>query len=408
MLIIAAAFAVAGMANATDYTVYKLADPAPQKPDSAGFVFTDIVALPTTPVKNQAKSGTCWAFSGVTTLEEDLLRRGKGEFDLSEMFIVRNAYLEKAKKYLRTNGKINFGQGGEYEDVLGMTAKYGAIPEEVYHGINYGETNHSHAEVSAALKAYLDAVMNAGLRSRKLSPAWEEGYNGILDAYFGKVPETFTYKGKTYTPKSFAKEIGLEPEKFVQYTSFTHHPFYEPCALELSDNWQWATSNNVPLADLQRIVDYALDHGYTVFWGADVSEGGFKWANGFAVNPAEKKEDEMTGSELARWVKLSDREKSAALYNIKNGPVPEKTVTQEMRQEGFDNYQTTDDHGMAIVGYAKDQKGNKYYKVKNSWDNKQIYGGFFYVSVPYFLEKTMNIGLREEGVPADIAKKFKK
>lgn len=376
------------------------------KLDSLGFKFTDVKILPTTPVKDQNKSGTCWSFSGISTLEEDLLRRGKGEHDLSEMFVVRNAYIDKAKKYIRTNGKINFAQGGSFEDVLEMTRKYGAMPEEVYSGLNYGEKKHSHYEMADALEAYLNAVLKNGLRTKQLSEAWLKGFTAILDTYLGQVPETFTYKGKTYTPQSYAKAIGLEPDNFQVFTSFNHHPFYQEFALEIPDNWQWSKSWNVPVEDLEAITDYALNNGYTVSWGADVSEGGFKWVNGFAINPAEKDEKDMTDSELARWVKLSDKDRANKRFEI-NGPVKEKVVTQEMRQKGFDNYQTTDDHGMAIIGIAKDQKGNKFYKVKNSWDTNQIYDGYFYVSVPYFLEKTLTIGLRKEGVPAAIAKKLK-
>ena len=362
--------------------------------------------IPTTSVKDQNKSGTCWAFSGISTLEDDLLRRGKGEYDLSEMFVARNAYIDKAKKYMRTNGTINFAQGGSFEDVLEMTRRYGAMPEEAYAGLNYGVNKHSLYEMAEALKSYLDAVMRNGQRTKKLTTAWLPGFIGILDAYLGPVPENFTYKGKTYTPLSFAREIGIEPDNFEIFTSYTHHPFYEKFALEIPDNWQWSESVNVPMEDLQAITDNALDKGYTVFWGADVSEGGFKWTEGFAVNPAEKEQKDMTDSELSRWVKLSDKDRANERFKIK-GPVKEKEVTQEMRQQAFDNYETTDDHGMVIVGYATDQEGNKFYKVKNSWDTNQVYDGYFYVSVPYFLEKTLNIGVRKEAIPSAIAKKIK-
>lgn len=404
-ILIATSILTAIGVQATDYTLWNAADPQ-AKADSAGYKFTMIKDIPTTSVKNQNKSGTCWAFSGVSTLEDDILRRGKGEVDLSEMYIVRNAYIDKAKKYIRTNGNVNFAQGGSFEDVLEMTRRYGAMPEEAYAGLNYGETKHSHYEMEAALKGYLDGVMKNGMRTKKLTTAWLPGFTAILDSYLGKVPENFTYKGKNYTAQSFAKELGIEPNNFMVFTSYTHHPFYEKFALEIPDNWLWSESINVPLADLEAITDNALNNGYTVFWGADVSEPGFKWANGIAINPADKDEKDMTDSELARWVKLSDKEKETERYKT-NGPTKEKTVTQDMRQQGFDNYQTTDDHGMVIVGIAKDQKGNKFYKVKNSWDTKHIYNGFFYVSAPYFLEKTMNIAVRKEGVPSSIAKKIK-
>lgn len=406
MLLIAGVLAITGMANATYFQAPELDDPQVVNPDSTGFKFTDVKIIPTTSVKDQNKSGTCWAFSGISTLEDDLLRRGKGEYDLSEMFVARNAYIDKAKKYMRTNGTINFAQGGSFEDVLEMTCRYGAMPEEAYAGLNYGEKKHSHYEMAEALKSYLDAVMRNGQRTKKLTTAWLPGFIGILDAYLGPVPENFTYKGKTYTPQSFAREIGIEPDNFEIFTSYTHHPFYEKFALEIPDNWQWSESVNVPMEDLQAITDNALDKGYTVFWGADVSEGGFKWTEGFAVNPAEKEQKDMTDSELSRWVKLSDKDRANERFKIK-GPVKEKEVTQEMRQQAFDNYETTDDHGMVIVGYVTDQEGNKFYKVKNSWDTNQVYDGYFYVSVPYFLEKTLNIGVRKEAIPSAIAKKIK-
>lgn len=404
-ILLGAAVLMGLTANATHFEAPASAEPV--NPDSTGFKFTDVKIIPTTPVKDQNKSGTCWAFSGISTLEDDLLRRGKGELDLSEMFIVRNAYIDKAKKYMRTNGKINFAQGGSFYDVLEMTRLYGAMPEEAYDGLNYGEKKHSHYEMAAALKAYLDAVMANGQRTSKLTTAWLPGFVGILDAYLGKLPETFTYNGKTYTPQSFAKEVGVEPKNFEIFTSYTHHPFYENFALEIPDNWLWSECMNVPMEDMLAITDNALDKGYTVFWAADVSEGGFKWANGYAVNPEEKTDKDMSDAEVARWTKLSDKDREKEKFEIK-GPVKEKTVTQEMRQNSFDNYETTDDHGMVIVGYATDQEGNKYYKVKNSWDTNQLYDGFFYVSVPFFLEKTLNIGVRKEAVPSAIAKKIKK
>lgn len=405
--LIAGAFLLcAPFANAT-YFMAPAGEPEIENPDSTGFKFTDIKVLKTTPVKDQNKSGTCWAFSGISTLEEDVLRKGGPELDLSEMFLVRNAYIDKAKKYMRLNGKINFAQGGSFGDVYTLTSLYGAMPEEAYTGLNYGEPKHSHYELADAMTAYLNAVLERGTKNNKLTTAWLPGFIGILDAYLGKVPETFSYNGKTYTPLSFAKEMGIEPEKFETYTSYTHHPFYQSFALEIPDNWQWLECINVPMEDLQAIVDNALDNGYTVGWAADVSEGAFKWTKGYAVLPAEKTEKDMTDTELSRWVKLSDKDREKSRFDIK-GPVKEKTVTQESRQQTFDNFETTDDHGMVIVGTATDQEGNKYYKVKNSWDTNQIYDGFFYVSVPYFLEKTLNVSVREEAVPKAVKTKLKK
>lgn len=382
------------------------AEPKIENPDSTGFKFTDVKINRTGSVKDQNKSGTCWAFSGLSTLEDNVMRKGGPELDISEMYLVRNAYIDKAKKFMRMNGQINFAQGGSWADVLDMTRLYGAMPEEAYTGLNYGEEKHSHYEMAEALEAYLRAVLSRGTKNKKLSTAWLPGFVGILDAYLGKVPETFTYNGKTYTPTQWAAEMGLEPENFINVTSYTHHPFYESFALEIPDNWAWSKSMNVPMDEMQRIVDYALDKGWTVMWAADVSEGGFKWNKGYALLPDDKDKKDMTDTELSRWVKLSDKDRESSKYDIK-GPVKEKTVTQESRQKTFDNFETTDDHGMVIVGTATDQEGNKFYKVKNSWDTNQLYDGYLYVSMPFFLEKTLGVGVHKDAIPADIKKKFK-
>ena len=382
------------------------AEPKIENPDSTGFKFTDVKINRTGSVKDQNKSGTCWAFSGLSTLEDNVMRKGGPELDISEMYLVRNAYIDKAKKFMRMNGQINFAQGGSWADVLDMTRLYGAMPEEAYTGLNYGEEKHSHYEMAEALEAYLRAVLSRGTKNKKLSTAWLPGFVGILDAYLGKVPETFTYNGKTYTPTQWAAEMGLEPDNFINVTSYTHHPFYESFALEIPDNWAWSKSMNVPMDEMQRIVDYALDKGWTVMWAADVSEGGFKWNKGYALLPDDKDKKDMTDTELSRWVKLSDKDRESSKYDIK-GPVKEKTVTQESRQKTFDNFETTDDHGMVIVGTATDQEGNKYYKVKNSWDTNQLYDGYLYVSMPYFMAKTIGVGVHRDAVPASIAKKFK-
>ncbi len=382
------------------------AEPEVVNPDSTGFTFTDVKINKTGSVKDQNKSGTCWAFSGVSTLEDNVLRKGGPELDISEMFIVRHAYIDKAKKFMRMNGNITFAQGGSWGDVLNMTMQYGAMPEEAYTGLNYGEAKHSHYEMAEAMEAYLRAVLNRGQKNSKLTDAWLPGLIGILDAYLGPLPESFTYKGKTYTPQSWAKEMGLEPENFVNITSYTHHPFYESFILEIPDNWAWTRSMNVPMEEMQRIVDNALDKGWTVMWAADVSEGGFKWTKGYALLPDDKDTKDMTDTELSRWVKLSDKDRADAKFDIK-GPIKEKSVSQESRQKTFDNFETTDDHGMVIVGTATDQEGNKYYKVKNSWDTNQIYDGYLYVSMPFFLEKTLGVGVHKDAIPADINKKCK-
>lgn len=403
-ILFAALAAAMALPAAASFREAPAAETQPENPDSTGFVFTDLKIIKTTPVKDQNKSGTCWSFAGTSMLEEEVLRKGGKELDLSEMFCVRNNYIDKAIKYVRTDGKINFAQGGSFADVFEAASQYGVIPEEAYNGLNYGEDKHMHYEMAGALQAYLDAILKNN--NKRLSTAWLDGYIGILDAYLGKVPEKFTYEGKTYTPKEFAKAIGIAPENYISVTSFTHHPFYENFPIEVADNWRWAESLNVPLDDLKKIIDNALENGYTVGWGADVSEGGFKWAKGFCVLPEPKKEGDMDGTELARWVKLSDKERENSQFDIK-GPVKEKTVTQESRQDAFERKETTDDHAMVLVGTAVDQEGNRYYKVKNSWDTNQIYDGYFYVSEPFVLEKTMNIMVDKAALPKDIAKKCK-
>ena len=369
---------------------------------TGGFKFTDVKTVKTTPVKDQNKSGTCWSFSGISFLEDEILRKTGKEVDLSEMFVVRHCYNDKADKYIRMNGTINFAQGGSTLDVPYVMVNYGLVPEEAYKGIEYGAEKHEHAELSDAFTAFVKSI-NA---NKQKSPAWKKAFNGMLDAYFGELPATFEYEGKTYTPQSYAESLGLKAEDYIPVTSFTHHPFYQPFAVEVADNWLWEKYHNVPMEEMKAIVDNAIDNGYSVAWAADVSEPGFKWVNGYAVIPKKKTADDLSGTELARWVKLSDREREAEANKI-DGPTEEITVTQELRQEMFDKQETTDDHGMVIVGKAVDQKGNKYYKVKNSWDTNQVYDGFFYVSEPYFLAKTLDILVNREAIPAEIAQKMK-
>ena len=390
---------MAAMAPACAFGTYMMApamDEPVADPDSTGFVFTDVRVLPTTPVKDQNKTGTCWAFSGISHMEEDVLRQGGPELDLSEMFVVRNCYIDKAKKYVRTGGKINFAQGGGFADVLHSLREYGAMPESAYSGLNYGEDKHSHYEMANALEAYLNQIIKNP--NKRLSTAWLRGFEGILDAYLGEVPETFVYEGKTYTPKEFAKAMKLDADNFTSVTSYTHHPFYTYFPLEIADNWLWASSYNLPMEEMKQMVDNALEKGYTVAWAADVSEPTFKWREGVAVLPAERTEADMDGTELSRWVTLSDADREKEKNKV-TGPVKERTITQEDRQRTFDNWETTDDHGMVIVGTATDQEGNRYYKVKNSWDTNQIYGGYLYVSEPYFLEKTLAVLVNNDVLP---------
>ena len=377
--------------------------PADTAATDTAFVFTDIITLPTTSVKDQNKSGTCWCFAGTSFFENEIRRLGGDSLDLSEMFTVRHCYADKADRFVRMYGQMNFAPGGSLLDVPYVWKHYGAVPEEVYRGLEYGEDKHVHGELDAVLDAYVKAV--ARKPTKKVSTAWKKGVDGVLDAYFGELPATFEYKGKTYTPQSYAASLPIKLDDYVALTSFTHHPFYEQFVFEVPDNWLWGQYWNLPLDEFKAVVDNALENGFRLVWAADVSEGGFKWTDGVALMPKGKSEGDMDGTELARWVKLSDKERANSRYDFK-APVEEIEVTQELRQQMFDNQETTDDHGMEIVGVAKDQKGNRYYKVKNSWDTNQVYDGFFYVSEPYFKAKTVNILVHRDAIPKAIAKKL--
>lgn len=385
--------AVAAMTLAPAYA----AAPADSVPADTAFVFTDIISLPSTSVKDQNKSGTCWCFAGTSFFENEIRRNGGDSLDISEMYTVRRCYEDKAEKFVRMYGAMNFAPGGSILDVPYVWERYGAMPEEAYSGLEYGEKKHVHGELDAAIEAYVKAVVSNP--NKKISTAWKRGLQGILDAYFGPVPETFEYQGRTYTPQSYAASLPLTVGDYVPVTSFTHHPFYTAFAVEVPDNWLWGSYYNVPMEEMKSIVDNSLEQGHTLVWAADVSEGGFKWRDGVAVMPVERSEDDMDGTELSRWVKLSDSERANSRFDFK-GPVEEMEITQELRQQMFDNQETTDDHGMEIVGTAVDQKGNRYYKVKNSWDTNQVYDGYFYVSEPYFLAKTLNIYVHRDAIPA--------
>ncbi len=378
-------------------------DNAQEKKSDSGYVFTMVKQLPATSVKNQYRSGTCWSYSAISFLESELLRTGKDTFNLSEMFCVRNAYSDKASLYIRFNGKHNFSGGGAAHDVTSVLRNYGMVPDEAYSGMTINEPNPVHAEMDAVLSADVEAVIKNG--NKKLTPVWHQAFDGLLDAYLGKVPEKFTYKGKDYSPKSFADMLGLNPDDYVELSSYTHHPFYSKFILEVPDNWEMGEVYNVPVDDLIRVIDNSFENGYTVVWGADVSEKGFSWKNGVAVVP-DKNATEVAGMESAKWSKLSDADKDKLLYKF-DKPLPEKKITQEMRQIEFDNYQTTDDHGMHFTGIAKDQNGAKYYLVKNSWGTEgSPYKGYFYASEAYVRLKTMDLMVHKNAIPKDIRKKL--
>lgn len=366
------------------------------------YTFADLKVIPSTSVKNQNRSSTCWSFSGMAFLESELLRMGKPSVDLSPMFVVRNIYTMKADRYVRFNGTNNFGPGGSFFDVLEAIKRFGIVPMDVYQGLNYGEESHVHGEVDAVTKAFLDALIKNP--NRKLSTAWKNAFNGILDAYFGQAPQNFTYNGKSFTPETFAKYLEINPDDYVVITSFNHHPFYQKFVLELPDNWIHGEAYNVTLADFDRIIEYAIDNGFPVAWASDVSDKGFNWSIGVAIVP-DFDDMENAGSDKDRWTLLSNKEKEKTLYSFEK-PVKEMVITQDIRQIAFDSYQTTDDHGMVLVGKATDQLGNTFYKVKNSWGADGKYQGYFYASKAFVLYKSTNIMVNKKAIPADLLKKL--
>ena len=367
-----------------------------------GYGFVTVKELGITPVKNQNRSGTCWSYSGVALLESELLRTGKGEYDLSEMFVVNKSYIDKADKYVRLHGFLNYAQGGSFEDVLYAFKHYGAVPQEVYQGLNYGDTVNVHGEIEKSSLAFLKAI--TGNPNGKLSPVWKVAHKAIIDTYLGEIPETFSYKGNEYTPKSFGESLGLNIDDYVSLTSYTHEPFYSPFAIEVQDNWRWAISYNLPLDELMQVFDNAINTGYTIAWATDVSEKGFT-RDGVAVMP-DVEYQETKGSDQDHWVGLNRTEKDAKIRDLIKSPCREIEVTQELRQKAYDNYETTDDHGMQIYGIAKDNTGKKYYMVKNSWGTDSKYKGIWYASESFVAYKTMTIVVHKDALPKGIKSKL--
>ena len=370
----------------------------------SGYQFTLIKEIPCTSVKDQYRSGTCWSFSGLGFLEAEMLRLGKPTVDLSEMFVVYHSFSDKAVKYVRLHGNLNFGAGGAFHDVTNVIKKYGIVPEEVYRGLNYGEEKHVHGELDRVLLDNVKAVVENP--NKKLTTAWNEVFNSTLDTYFGDLPKTFNYQGKEFTPQSFAHDfVGLNMDDYVEITSFTHHPFYSKFIIEIPDNWSWDEVYNVPLNEMEEIIDNSINTGYTIAWAADVSEKGFSTSQkGVAIIPVADTTN-MTNAEITKWEKETEKERNEELYKLAK-PGKEKVITQELRQMDFDNYQTTDDHGMLIVGTAKDEAGNMYYKVKNSWGDYNKYDGYFYASKPFVAYKTTSIMVHKDAIPKNIRKKM--
>lgn len=355
------------------------------------YKFTVVKNIDATAVQNQNQTGTCWSFSGLSFFESELIRMGKGkDFNLSEMFVARKAYPLKADNYVRMHGRTNMGEGGGFPDVIQVIRKYGMVPEEAYTGKKNPKDQHNHSMLEATVKAILATA--ADDKNTKID--FEAVHNTVestCDAYLGKVPEKFSYKGKDYTPKTYAEATGINPDDYVFLTSFTHHNFYSKFALEVPDNWNWELMNNIPLNELQEVMQYAITNGFTFAWAADVSEKGFRFKDGLAIVP-ETPITEMTDEQKAEMVKK---------------PQTQLIITQSIRQQAFDNYETQDDHGMHIVGMVKDQNNTPYYIVKNSWGkDRNECDGYFYASESYVLYKTTSIMLHKKALPPAIAKKL--
>ena len=370
-----------------------------------GFEFTVVKENPITSIKNQNRAGTCWCYSSLAFIESELLRMGKGEYDLSEMYLVHNTYLDRADKAVRTHGDASFSQGGSFYDVIYGMEHFGLVPEaEMRPGVMYGDTLSNHNELSAVSDAIVEAIAKGKHRSLQTGvdgqPLWKKAIEAVHDIYIGERPEKFTYNGVEYTPKSFYESTGLKASDYVSLTSYTHHPFYTSFVLEIQDNWRWGQSYNLPIDELMEVFDNAIMNGYTIAWGSDVSENGFT-RDGVAVLPDNDKVQELSGSDMARWLKLSPAEKK-----LTTKPQPQKWCTQEERQKAYDNWETTDDHGMQIYGIAKDQEGNEYYMVKNSWGESGKYKGIWYASKAFARYKTMNIVVHKDALPKNIAKKL--
>lgn len=352
-----------------------------------GFVFTELINLGNTSIKDQGSSGTCWSYSGNSFLESEMIRQGKKPVEISPIFTAYFTYLEKAKNYVRLHGDQAQGEGGQLHDVLTIFRKYGAVPQEVYTGLREGQTRNNFSEMSSMLQGMNENIV----KNKKLTPEWQKAIKGVMNAYLGETPESFQYNGKTYTPRTFADQvIGLNPDDYVGISSFKDYPYYKPFVLLIPDNWSFESFFNVKMNDLTNIIDHALENGYTVAWATDVSEKYFSWKNGVAFVPEKEYE------------KLTKEEQS----NLFNGPKTEAKVTEELRQAAFDDYSTTDDHGMHIVGLVKDQNGKEYYIVKNSWGASNDYKGYMYVTKEYVKYKTISILLNKKALSKEISKKL--
>tara|TARA_B100000508_G_scaffold141096_1_gene146828 strand:+ start:49483 stop:50685 length:1203 start_codon:yes stop_codon:yes gene_type:complete len=373
--------------------------------EGSNYEFSEIARHDATPVLSQGYTGTCWSFSALSFFESEMIRKGNENPPvLSQMYVVRKAYEGKAEKYVRMDGKINFAQGGAFHDIPWVFRNHGIVPLKAYNGLNYGLDKHNHQELYKGLNGYMSGIMSYvdSKGNRPLSASWKDGFSGILDAYLGPDPTSFTFNGKKYTPKSFAKETELDMDDYVSLTSFSHFDDYEECMLAIQDNWAWGTSYNVSLEDLQNAAEHALKEGYTVAWGADVSEKGFNFRKGLAIVPKDESTIDVKGKDNNNFSDAGADKSSNAFYT----PVEEQEITAQLRQEQYDNKTTTDDHGMHITGLYKEKNGTKYFLVKNSWGTGNYPEGYLYVSENYFKLKTINIYLHKDAIPADLKKKL--
>ena len=377
---------------------------AQEKKQSNKPVFTVVKENKITSIKNQNRSGTCWDYSTLSFFESEILKATGKTYDLCESFVANKTYMDRAIQVVRLHGDCQFAQGGSAYDPLYCLQHYGIVPEDAmpFPGSLYGDSLNNFNEFFSLLEPYVNAV--ARNSAKKLSSQWKVGLQGILDAYLGKCPDTFTYEGKTYTPQTFAASLGLNFDDYVTVTSYTHHPFWTAFAVEVQDNWRNPLSWNVPMEDMARIIDNAIMNGYTVAWGGDVSEEGFT-RQGLAYFYDTKKMESLAGSDMARWLKLSPQKKTSLIDSL-GVKVPELAPTQEQRQQRYDNWELTDDHGMLIFGIAKDQNGKEYYMVKNSWGETGAYKGIWYMTKNYVVANTMDYMVNKNAIPKDIRKKL--
>ena len=367
-------------------------------------VFTTIKELPITSVKDQNRSGTCWDYSTLSYFEAEILKATGKSYDLCESFVANKDYMERAIQTVRYHGDCQFSQGGSADDVLQVLKHHGICPEDAmpFPGSLYGDSLNNFNEFFSVMEPYVKAIATSS--QKKISGAWKNGLQGIIDSYLGKCPEEFEFEGKTYDPQKFMESLGINLDDYVSITSYTHHPFYTTFAVEVQDNWRFSHSYNVPMDEMMQIIDNAIEQGYTIAWGGDVSEEGFT-RKGLAYAVDTKQAQSLGGSDMARWLKLT-AEKKRSLIDSLGCTVPEIVPTQQMRQERFDNWELTDDHGMHIYGIAKDQNGKEYYMVKNSWGETGDYKGTWYMTKAFIAANTMDYLVNKNAIPAEIRKKL--